>query len=219
MADPRERGLKTGAGELLEERSVGHSPHQKPWVRAAFQPPASSSDVLLRVNRRQAIDLAIPLARFEEDMGDALRQAASDAYTETLRENPDELRLRSANRPEPEPTRRARVRFIQKRLKLTDSKLAEFLGITANQVRRLDLRTRRKKQMGTLDQRLNGLTTIAHRLGQGISGYPGEIIDRRVSIASPNGTLNISVGDAIAAGYPHLGVAAAMESKRELWKK
>lgn len=175
--------------------------------RSITQPSDSSGEYLLAPRSlKEAVDIAIPVAQIYQDTNQALKEAASDAYTQALRDN------RALG---DFPTMRAKLRFIQSRLGLPDEKIAGLLGITANQVVRQDLRARRKNEIGKFKDRLNNGFTVASILARESGEYPGVKIDRKISLMLPSGNLSgFSVLKAMEAGFGNIGVAIALESAR-----
>jgi hypothetical protein len=92
-----------------------------------------------------------------------------------------------------------------------DVTLSEYLGTTENQVERGDLRGRRIAEVDRFEERFNGLFTLSSILAEEVE----DVIDRRVAIHTPNGKLSdVSVADALDAGYVNIAVAIALEAVR-----
>ncbi len=170
------------------------------------------------------IEAVFPTIRMNEDTDEALADQARTAYDDQLekhvkaKENTELL------------GKLARLNFIRgslgygdhrlaRRLRITtreidrkgDSRLAQYLGTTANQVQRGDLRGRRKKEVGRFEQRFNGLFALSSILAESVE----DVIDRRIALETPNGKLSsVNVSDAIKAGYINIAVAIALEAVR-----
>ena len=156
-----------------------------------------------RFNLRPSIEIAIPEATLEEDLDVTLKINAIEAFSDELRAHPD---LK---------TKRARLKFIKDTLKYDDRRLAKYLGITADQIVRKDLRGRRKEEVERFEQRFNGLFTLSGILERNFHGYIGAVVDRRVVLESPNGKLSdISVNMAVEKGFINIAVAVALEAVR-----
>jgi hypothetical protein len=92
-----------------------------------------------------------------------------------------------------------------------DTTIADSLGITENQVERGDMRGRRQGEIDRFEERFNGLFTLSSLLAESVE----DVIDRRVAIHTPNGKLsNISIADALKAGFINIAVAIALETVR-----
>lgn len=177
--------------------------------RTVSQPSRFSTKYLLTPRSlEEAVEIAIPVATMNEDTEVFLREAAIDAYTDQF-----------INRPEfgKKPTKTARLKLIKETFNYRhnrqddDVRYANMLGITANQVTRKDLRGRRKKEVKRFQDRLNGLFTISSIL----EGNVDKIIDRRVTLSTPNGKLSdVCLRDALKGGFVFIGVAIALEAAR-----
>lgn len=171
------------------------------------------------------VEGALPTIRMGEDTDEALADQASLAYD-------DELSKHIKTKGNIELGKKsARLEFIRgslgygdhrlaKHLGITtgekdqrgDYKLAQYLGITANQVQRGDLRGRRKKEVDRFEQRFNGLFTLSSILAENID----DVIDRRVALETPNGKLSeVSISDAIKAGYINIAIGIALATVRQ----
>lgn len=161
---------------------------------------------LLPRGLKDAVSIALPLALQEEDQRPSLVREASDAYTQVLIDN---------SNLGPNPTKRARVRFIRETLGINDASIARLLGITQRQVERQDLRARRRDELGQFDRRLEAAVTVSGILGVGISGYPDAALDRRAALRAPIDHLaGLSTSRLLEAGYGHIAVAKAQEAVR-----
>lgn len=171
------------------------------------------------------IEGSLPIIRMDEDTDEALADQASSAYITELEKhikNKGNIELRKKS---------ARLGFIRgslgygdhrlaRHLRITtgekdqqgDYRLAQYLGITPNQVQRGDLRGRRKKEVNRFEQRFNGLFALSSILAENIE----DIIDRRVALETPNGKLSeVSISDAIKAGYINIALGIALTSVRQ----
>ena len=171
------------------------------------------------------IEKAIPERTMDEDTDVALADQANTAYIDQLRKHVEEKGNTELLK------KMARLNFIRgslgygdhrlarhmgitrnERDQKGDYRLAQYLGITVNQVQRADLRGRRKKEVGRFEQRFNGLFALSSILAESIE----DVIDRRVAFETPNGKLSdVSVSDAIKAGYINIAVAIALEAVRQ----
>jgi hypothetical protein len=92
-----------------------------------------------------------------------------------------------------------------------DVTLSEYLGTTENQIERGDMRGRRQEEVDRFEARFNGLFTLSSILAESV----GDVIDRRISCITPNGKLSdMSIADALEAGYINIAVAIALEAVR-----
>lgn len=171
------------------------------------------------------VEGSLPIIRMDEDTDEALADQASSAYVTELEKhikNKGNIELRKKS---------ARLEFIRgslgygdhrlaRHLRITtgekdqqgDYRLAQYLGITPNQVQRGDLRGRRKKEVNRFEQRFNGLFALSSILAENIE----DIIDRRVALETPNGKLSeVSISDAIKAGYINIALGIALASVRQ----
>ncbi len=158
-------------------------------------------------NITPSVDRAIPVRKMDEDSDWSLHDDAAKAFT-------DELTEQLKEHPEL-ASKRARLRFIKTTFKFDDHRLARFFGITQDQVRRYDLRGRRKEEKDRFEDRFNGFFTIASILERNFHGYIDEVVDRRVSLETPNGKLSdVSIGMAMRAGYINIAVGVALYTLR-----
>ncbi len=161
---------------------------------------------LLPRNLKDTVSIALPLAIQEEDSSPRLAEEASEAYTQVLIDHPE---LGAT------PSKRARVRFVKQSLFTTDAKTARLLGITENQVQRMDLRARRKEEMGQFDTRLQAAVAVAGILDTHISGYPDAHLDRRAALNAPHTELaGFSTFRLLEAGFGNIAVAQALRAVR-----
>lgn len=208
MTEPDGRGKPT----LDELRTIAKS---KPVPTGKFRITPRITD----------IEAVFPIIRMDEDTDKALADQANMAFIDQLKKHVKEkghiellgklARLKfirgslryGAN---PRLARHLRITTIEKDRK-GDHRLAQYLGITENQVQRGDLRGRRKKEIARFEERFNGLFALSSILAESVE----DVIDRRIALETPNGKLsNVSVGDAIKAGYINIAVAIALEAVR-----
>jgi len=199
------------------------TPEDKP-SRPLFGIPISKPLLTGEFDITPTIEKAIPERKMDEDTDAALTDQANTAYI-------DQLRKHVEGKGNTELLKKmARLNFIRgslgygdhrlaRRLKITrterdkkgDTRLAAYLGITENQVQRGDLRGRRKKEVARFEERFNGFFALSSILAESVE----DVIDRRVALETPNGKLSdVSVADAIKAGYINIAVAIALEAVR-----
>ena len=204
--------IEDGKRPTLEQRAIFGS---KPKLTGEFRLVPVISD----------IEGALPAIRMDEDTDQALADQANLAYD-------DEFRKHIKDKGNIELMKKsARLGFIRGSLgygdhrlarhlgitrnekdKKGDFRLAQYLGITTNQIQRGDLRGRRKKEVDRFEQRFNGLFTLSSILAENIE----DIIDRRVALETPNGKLSeISINDAIKAGYINIAVGITLSTIRQ----
>lgn len=170
------------------------------------------------------IEAVFPTVRMNEDTDEALADQARTAYDEQF-----EKHVKAKGNIEL-LGKLARLNFIRgslgygdhrlaRHLRITttekdqkgDHRLAQYLGITENQVQRGDLRGRRKKEVVRFEERFNGFFALSSILAESVE----DVIDRQIALETPNGKLsNVSVSDAIKAGYINIAVAIALETVR-----
>lgn len=171
------------------------------------------------------IEASLPAVRMDEDTDKALADQAKSTYD-------DELYKQVNQKNNIELLRKnARLNFIRgsigygdhqlaRQLRITtsekdrkgDQRLAQYLGITENQVQRGDLRGRRKKEIARFEERFNGLFTLSSILAESVD----DVIDRRIALETPNGKLSdVSVSGAIKAGYINIAIGIALAAIRQ----
>ena len=92
-----------------------------------------------------------------------------------------------------------------------DKTISDYLGITASQVERGDMRGRRLEEVERFEGRFNGLFTLSSILAENTE----DAIDRRVTIKMPGDKLSeTSIADALEAGYVNIAIALALMSVR-----
>jgi hypothetical protein len=92
-----------------------------------------------------------------------------------------------------------------------DKTISDYLGITASQVERGDIRGRRLEEVERFEGRFNGLFTLSSILAENTE----DVIDRRVTIKMPGDKLSeTSIADALEAGYVNIAIALALMSVR-----
>lgn len=155
-------------------------------------------------NLTPSVDRAIPVRKMYEDSDFFLKDQADEAFTDELMRHPETA------------TKRDRLRFIRSTLKYDNRILAQYLGITTDQVQRYDLRGRRKTEIERFEQRFNGLFTLSSILERHFKDYIGAVIDRKVVLNTPNGKLSdVSISKALQGGYVNIAVAIILETLRQ----
>lgn len=171
-----------------------------------------------------------------EDIELTLSEQAKSAFDEELRIQVD---MSGHNKL---LTKRGRFRFIRNQLGYrnkslakalgikskffdeADRRLANYLGISVNQVEREDLRGTRshkkgasdknKPQQKKFDQRFNGLFTLASIMDRYI--FEEDVLEKRVTLGSGNSRIsNMSLGMALRGGYPNIAVSIALDAIRQ----
>lgn len=179
---------------------TGRKPTLKDLRRIITRPPRPSGEFSLT----PSVDVAIKPTSFYEDSDVALKDQASEAFSDELRAYPEHR------------TKTSRLKFIKSALKFSDYRIAQFLGITTDQVVREDLRGRRIAEVERFTDRFNGLYVIASLLERHSSGYVGAVMDRRVALEVPNGVLSdVSIGAAMRDGFANVAVAVAQMTVRQ----
>ncbi len=195
-----------------------------------------------------------------EEPGEVTREIMEEALTleaSTAFDEEQDIQV-NKNGHEEALHKRGRLRFIRAKLAYgnpaiakafgasskffdqADTKLAQYLGVTPNQVRRQDLRgVRSHKKAEGLDpqnptrtlrilesrrqdeeraiefeHRFKALFTLVSIVDRYNIGE--DEIENRMTLERPNGKIsNISIGAALRGGYPNVAVSLALESARQ----